>query len=58
MRIRPSRAASEQSGLIRKKAWIKLIAIAFRIILRKDSIRDLISNKQAGPLRSTHSSTS
>jgi hypothetical protein len=36
MRIRPSRAASEQSGLIRKKAWIKLIAIAFRIILRKD----------------------
>ena len=30
MRIRPSRAASEQSGLIRKKAWIKLIAIAFR----------------------------
>ncbi len=29
MRIRPSRAASEQSGLIRKKAWIKLIAIAF-----------------------------
>jgi hypothetical protein len=29
MKIRPSRAASEQSGPIRKKAWIKLIAIAF-----------------------------
>ena len=56
MRIRPSRAASEQSGLIRKKAWIKLIAIAFLRILRKDC--DLISNKQAGPLRSTHPSTS